>query len=99
MDREEQGCSAPALEVHDLTVAYHKRAVLYGIDIAVPEGNLVGIVGPNGAGKSTLIKAIMGIVPKASGWVKSLARPSTTTRLGSDTSRSASPSIGISRSM
>ena len=60
----------PALEAHDLTVAYHKRAVLYGIDIAVPEGNLVGIVGPNGAGKSTLIKAIMGIVPKASGWVK-----------------------------
>ncbi|MFT4546583.1 MAG: manganese/zinc/iron transport system ATP- binding protein [Pseudoalteromonas tetraodonis] len=60
----------PALEAHDLTVAYHKRAVLYGIDIAVPEGNLVGIIGPNGAGKSTLIKAIMGIIPKASGWVK-----------------------------
>jgi len=60
----------PALEVHDLTVAYHKRAVLYGIDIAVPEGNLVGIVGPNGAGKSTLIKAIMGVIPKAGGWVE-----------------------------
>ena len=48
-----------ALEVHDLTVAYHKKPVLWGIDLAVPCGRLVGIVGPNGAGKSTLIKAAM----------------------------------------
>ena len=30
--------STPALETHDLTVTYHKRPVLYGIDVAVPEG-------------------------------------------------------------
>ena len=58
------------LETHDLTVAYEKRPVLYGIDAQVPEGKLVGIVGPNGAGKSTLIKAVMGIVPTTGGWVK-----------------------------
>ncbi len=58
------------LEVHDLTVAYHKKPVLYGIDLAVPEGRLVGIVGPNGAGKSTFIKAVMGLLPLVSGWVK-----------------------------
>jgi manganese/zinc/iron transport system ATP- binding protein len=58
------------LEIHDLTVAYHKKPVLWGIDLEVPEGKLVGIVGPNGAGKSTLIKAIMGLVPMSSGWVK-----------------------------
>ncbi|MDQ8186399.1 metal ABC transporter ATP-binding protein [Pelagicoccus sp. SDUM812002] len=58
------------LETHDLTVAYDKRPVLYGVDVQVPEGKLVGIVGPNGAGKSTLIKAIMGIVPATGGWVK-----------------------------
>ncbi|EDY80749.1 ABC transporter, ATP-binding protein, putative [Verrucomicrobiia bacterium DG1235] len=58
------------LETHDLTVAYDKRPVLYGVDVQVPEGKLVGIVGPNGAGKSTLIKAIMGIVPTTGGWVK-----------------------------
>ena len=62
--------SAPPLEVHDLTVAYHKKPVLYGIDLTVPSGSLVGIVGPNGAGKSTFIKAIMGLLPLASGWVK-----------------------------
>ncbi|MDQ8202332.1 metal ABC transporter ATP-binding protein [Pelagicoccus sp. SDUM812003] len=58
------------LEAHDLTVAYDKRPVLYGVDVQVPEGKLVGIVGPNGAGKSTFIKAVMGIVPVTGGWVK-----------------------------
>jgi manganese/zinc/iron transport system ATP- binding protein len=58
------------LEIHDLTVAYHKKPVLYGIDLEVPAGNLVGILGPNGAGKSTLIKSIMGLIPQSSGWVK-----------------------------
>ena len=46
------------LEIHDLTAGYHKKPVLWGIDLQVPRGKLVGIVGPNGAGKSTLIKAI-----------------------------------------
>lgn len=64
-----------ALETHDLTVTYRKRPVLYGIDIAVPEGNLVGIVGPNGAGKSTLIKAVMGVVRPTGGWVKVFGKP------------------------
>ena len=49
----------PPLEVHDLTVAYHRKPVLYGVDLEVPAGRLVGIVGPNGAGKSTFIKASM----------------------------------------
>ncbi|MFT5124611.1 MAG: manganese/zinc/iron transport system ATP- binding protein [Kiritimatiellia bacterium] len=62
--------SKPPLEVHDMTVAYHKKPVLYGIDLAVPPGKLVGIVGPNGAGKSTLIKACLGLLPLSSGWVK-----------------------------
>jgi len=67
--------SAPALETHDLSVTYHKRPVLYGVDVAVPAGNLVGIIGPNGAGKSTLIKSIMGVVPASSGWVKVFGKP------------------------
>jgi len=63
------------LEVHDLTVAYHKKPVLWGIDLVVPPGRLVGIVGPNGAGKSTLIKAAMGLLPLSSGWVKIFGQP------------------------
>lgn len=63
------------LEIHDLTVAYHKKPVLWGIDLIVPRGKLVGIIGPNGAGKSTLIKAAMGMLPLSSGWVKVFGAP------------------------
>jgi manganese/zinc/iron transport system ATP- binding protein len=63
------------LEIHDLTVAYHKKPVLYGVDLEVPAGRLVGIVGPNGAGKSTLIKTVMGVVPPSSGWIKVFGQP------------------------
>ncbi len=65
----------PALEIHDLTVAYRKKPVLWGIDLAVEPGCLVGIVGPNGAGKSTLIKACMGLLPLSSGWVQVFGKP------------------------
>jgi len=61
---------SPALELHDLTVSYAKKPVLYGVDVQVPQGALVGIIGPNGAGKSTMIRAIMGLTPASSGWVQ-----------------------------
>ncbi|MCF6311298.1 MAG: metal ABC transporter ATP-binding protein [Verrucomicrobiales bacterium] len=74
----------PALETHDLSVAYHKKPVLYGVDLTIPKGQLVGIVGPNGAGKSTLIKAVMGLLPLRSGWVEVFGQPfkKTKTRVG-----------------
>ena len=61
---------APILDVHDVTVAYHRRPVLWDVDLVLDEPRLVGIVGPNGAGKSTLIKAVLGLVPLASGRVQ-----------------------------
>lgn len=59
-----------ALEVHDLTVSYSRKPVLWDIDFSLPEGCIAGIIGPNGAGKSTLLKSIMDIVPSSSGYVK-----------------------------
>jgi manganese/zinc/iron transport system ATP- binding protein len=63
------GFIAPPLEIHDMTVAYHRRPVLWDIDLIVPEGCLAAVVGPNGAGKSTLMKSVLGLVPRASGKV------------------------------
>ncbi len=65
----------PLLDVHDVTVAYHRKPVLWDIDLTLSEPRLVGVVGPNGAGKSTLLKAILGLVPLASGEVRVLGRP------------------------
>jgi manganese/zinc/iron transport system ATP- binding protein len=67
--------SSIALEIHDMTVAYHRRPVLWDVDLLVPEGKLVGVIGPNGAGKTTLIKAVLGLVPLASGKVEIYGQP------------------------
>ena len=66
--------SAP-LSIHDMTVAYHRRPVLWDVDLDIPEGKLVGIVGPNGAGKSTLLKASLDLVPSVSGRVLFFGQP------------------------
>ncbi|MBL0926488.1 MAG: ABC transporter ATP-binding protein [Phycisphaerales bacterium] len=68
------------MSIHDVTVAYHRRPVLWDIDYDAPpvapdSGRLIAIVGPNGAGKSTLIKACLGLVPRASGTVEVFGLP------------------------
>ena len=55
------------LVIQDLTVAYHRKPVIWDVDLEMPEGKLVSIVGPNGAGKSTLIKACLNLIPRTSG--------------------------------
>lgn len=60
----------PIVEVHDLTVAYDNKPVLWNADFSIPKGKMVGIIGPNGAGKSTLLKSIMGLIPISSGFIK-----------------------------
>ncbi|MFT5128413.1 MAG: manganese/zinc/iron transport system ATP- binding protein [Rhodothermales bacterium] len=63
------------VSVQDLTVAYHRKPVLWDIDLQIPPAKLVGIVGPNGAGKSTLLKAILDLVPKATGRILIYGKP------------------------
>ena len=58
------------LETHDLTVAYDKKPVLYGIDVSIAPGQLVGIMGPNGAGKSTTIGIVTSLVNRSSGSIE-----------------------------
>ncbi|SFF97476.1 metal ABC transporter ATP-binding protein [Pontibacter chinhatensis] len=65
----------PVVEVHDLTVSYDRKPVLWGIDLTLPAGSLVGVIGPNGAGKSTLIKAMMDLLPAGSGYVRIFDKP------------------------
>jgi len=70
-----QRADAPALQVRDLTVAYHGRPALWSVDFETPPSGLVAIVGPNGAGKSTFIKACLGLVPTISGEVRFFGEP------------------------
>jgi len=77
-EAEDTGLTGPdavPLWVNDLTVAYHRKPVLWDVDLSLPAGRLIAVVGPNGAGKSTLIKSILGLVPRASGTVTIYGRP------------------------
>lgn len=65
----------PVLEIHDMTVAYHQRPVLWDVDLTLEAPKLVGVIGPNGAGKSTLIKAVLGLLPLAGGKVEIFGKP------------------------
>lgn len=71
---EEHPRTSP-LSIHDMTVAYHRRPVLWDFDYNAPPGRLIAIVGPNGAGKSTLIKAVLNLVPTVSGEVAFFGEP------------------------
>ncbi|MGO1742537.1 MAG: metal ABC transporter ATP-binding protein [Staphylococcus equorum] len=57
------------VQVEDMTVAYHKKPVIWDIDLDIPKATLLAIVGPNGAGKSTLIKAMLDLIKPISGKV------------------------------
>ncbi len=72
--RPEHSAESP-VSIHAMTVAYHRKPVLWDVDYDAPSNALVAIVGPNGAGKSTLIKACLGLVPRASGQVEFWGMP------------------------
>ena len=67
--------ASSAIEVTDLTVAYHEKPVLWDVDLDVPPGVLMAVVGPNGAGKTTMIKSILGLIKPAAGQVLIYGKP------------------------
>lgn len=57
------------LKVSDLHVKYGSIEVIHGISFEARKGKITVLLGTNGAGKTTTMKAIMGLVPTASGTV------------------------------
>ncbi|HXJ51618.1 MAG TPA: ABC transporter ATP-binding protein [Burkholderiales bacterium] len=58
------------LEARGLSAGYGRAQVLFGLDLAVGQGEVVALLGRNGAGKSTTLKALMGLVEARSGEVR-----------------------------
>ena len=50
----------PAIEIRGLAKTYAGRAVVDGIDLAVPAGSIFALLGPNGAGKTTTVEIVEG---------------------------------------
>lgn len=55
------------LKVENLVVKYGKHEVLSDVSFVINKSEYVGIIGPNGSGKTTLVKALLGLIPTASG--------------------------------
>lgn len=58
------------LDVKNLTVSYGAISAVRNVSIEVKTGEVVTLIGANGAGKTSIVKALSGIVPKASGTTK-----------------------------
>lgn len=55
------------IEAKNLTRHYKKLEAVRGIDLAVPQGEIFGIVGPDGAGKTTTLQMLTGILTPTAG--------------------------------
>lgn len=65
--KEESGNSEFAVEFRGVKAGYRGLPVIDGLNIAIKEGEMIGILGPNGAGKTTFLRCITGICRASSG--------------------------------
>jgi branched-chain amino acid transport system ATP-binding protein len=63
------GAGEPLLRVASLETAYGASQVLFGVDIEVRAGEVVGLLGRNGMGKTTLVRSILGLARARAGSV------------------------------
>ena len=51
----------PVLEIRQLETGYDLSQALFGIDLAIGEGEVAALLGRNGTGKTTTVRAVLGL--------------------------------------
>ena len=59
-----------AIEAQRLTKVYRNGRGLLGIDLAVAEGEIFGLLGPNGSGKTSTLECLEGLRAPNGGWLR-----------------------------
>jgi branched-chain amino acid transport system ATP-binding protein len=67
--------TATLLEVDGIDCAYGASQVLFGMSLAVGEGEVVTLLGRNGMGKTTTVRSIMGLMRPRKGAIRWRGKP------------------------
>ncbi len=57
------------LDLDGVTAGYDGTPVLREVDVAVDDGEIVGVMGKNGVGKTTLLKTVIGLIEPTGGTI------------------------------
>jgi ABC-2 type transport system ATP-binding protein len=66
----DEAAAAPAVSLRGVSVAYGRRVVISGLDLAVPHGEVYALLGRNGSGKSSLVRVLLGLQRPMAGEVR-----------------------------
>ena len=66
--------ATPLLDVRGLHAGYGASQVLFGIDLTIGSGEIVGVLGRNGMGKTTLVRSVMGLLRPSAGRIEFAGR-------------------------
>ncbi len=69
-DAESGRLTMALLQTRQLTKHFDGLAAVNGLDLAVGEGEIVGLIGPNGAGKTTCFNLLSGFLPPTAGTIR-----------------------------
>lgn len=58
------------IEVEDLRKSFGDQVVLRGIDLSIPDGDIVALLGASGSGKSVMLRNLVGLMTPDDGTVK-----------------------------
>lgn len=65
----------PILSLNALDAHYGDFQALYGVDMALDDGEVIAIIGANGAGKTTLLRSVSGLMSNAADQIRYRGQP------------------------
>ena len=60
---------AELLRVQGLCSGYGVSQVLFGVDLQIGEGEILGLLGRNGMGKTTFVRSVLGLIKPTQGTI------------------------------